>query len=195
MAHGSSIALEMAARPDSLEQAQIQAARDASVCQSKEEQASSSNDNACDDVTMPLSGRPDNLEVAQMQAAAAASSSSWTAYRTTTVEATGDEDDTQTTQGPAPQEWIDQGWIDYSENRRKPYPGETWYGWCNYSPQEWEAWMEQTMVKVIRMAERDDDEEVSQPYAKKVRAPSSPVQVLPSEIMDDMCDVFIRMDI
>ena len=196
--HGSSIALEMAARPDSLEQAQIQAARDASACQSIDEQAGRSNDNACDDVTMPseLSGRPDNLEEAQMQAATAASASSWTAYRRTTDETTGDDraDDTQVGEGPAPQEWLNKGWIDYSDSRRKPYPGEgPWYGWITYTDEEWQAWLQHQVDKAVRVAERGDDEDESpptrQPYAKKVRAPSSPVSVM------DVCNVFDRLTV
>ena len=39
--------------------------------------------------------------------------------------------------GPAPQEWLNMGWIDYSVNRRKPFSGESpWYGSRNYSEAE-----------------------------------------------------------
>ena len=114
------------------------------------------------------------------------SSSAWTAYRSPT---TGEDENTDDLPaGPAPEEWLAMGWVDYSDQRRKPYPGESpWYGWCNYSEAEWEAWRTHEVAKAVRLAETGEDLSPCSrgPLPKKVRPPADVVFVEASDMLVD----------
>ena len=176
----------MAARPDSLEQAQMQAVGAVSAFECMDDKAGSSkdhgaragssNDRACDD------------------------DSSWRAYRTTADEATWNDDADDCQEGPAPPQWLAKGWIDYSKYRVRPYPGEDpWWGWVTYDEEEFQAWEENPVEKAVRLAERDDDGDespsVRAPFPKKVKAPSSPISIPPSEMLVDVADLFHNLNV
>ena len=107
------------------------------------------------------------------------------------------DDDWESQQGPAPKEWIERGWVDYSEHRRQPYPGENpWFGWVNYTETELQKWAQHQVAKAVRLAERgeDGDEPPSgrSPSPKKVKAPSSPVSL--SSSSDTLIDMVALLD-
>ena len=182
MAASSSFSQATAGRPDIIEQDHIQAA----VAETWKDEHGTE-------------GRPDVVEDEQILAAvdesmvdelssSTVAAAAW-AYRSKADDGESDEEPIDT-RGPAPQEWIKRGWIDYSADRRAPAPGEApWYGWCNYTEEEWQRWSEQQVEKAVRLAERDEEEgtpTTRSPLPKKVKAPTDPVSIDPSSMLVDL---------